>query len=309
MPEGKKCIIFVNSQKTVIRDKNGYIIKRVNSLLPNGHKGAREKGKTILQGVFYEKGHIVYITDVIIWRDELMIDSVAEYRLFLLQSKISDNTLIGTHLSEKNELMFRLPIVYSCTKESLQTVYYGCGGNGEISGLITHAATILNISFDVLSKKPAKELTAHFAYDNTKNPYLKDGIAFVRREGELSFGYSGDYFIWKDKLVSPYFDSIVAFPYIANLRCVSNDCFETQEGCLIKFASDQEFISGHAYTFSYESVEILGKEANLSAMKFVKKTSNKLFVSTIAQLVFKCIANTLGFDKLIEDIDLSPMTN
>lgn len=309
MPEGKKCIIFVSSQKTVLRDKNGYVLKRINSLLPNGHKGAKEKGKSILQGVCYEREKVVYATDVIMWNGELLIDSVAEYRLFLLQGIIGDNSIIGTHLNEQNELMFRIPAIYSCTTEGLQRVYYGCSNESELSNLLAYAVKVLNTSPDILNKETAQQFAAHFAYDNTKSPYLKDGIAFVRREGELSFGYSSDYLIWRDKLVSPYFDSLVSFPFIATLRCVGKNTFRTQEGCEVKYESEEEFTPESVYAFSYEGIEIAGHTASLSGMKLVKKMASKIFVSTVSQLVFKCVASTLSFEKILQEAGASAMVD
>eukprot|EP01022_Parablepharisma_sp_SALTPOND_P007412 TRINITY_DN1303_c0_g1_i2.p1 TRINITY_DN1303_c0_g1~~TRINITY_DN1303_c0_g1_i2.p1 ORF type:complete len:561 (-),score=71.67 TRINITY_DN1303_c0_g1_i2:5190-6872(-) len=280
IPEGHKCIISAHSKKTIIREKNGYIIKKINSLLPNGNKHSKEKGKTLVQGIYYERQNIIYLTDVIMWNDELMVDSVAEFRLFFLFGKILETRTIGTHLSEYNEILFRFPNVYACTKEGLEKVYYG---NTDMPHLhMTNPATA-------------------FGFDNTGNPYLKDGIGLIKKEGELNFGYSADYLQWKDKWVTPYFEELLKSPFKAVVRYSQENKLQTQDGYELECIGAGMMKIGELYEISYEGVEMVGKQqARLIGIKMIREVTNKVLASTMSQILYKCLAKEgfLPFEEL-----------
>ncbi len=311
IPEGHKCIISAHSKKTIIRNKDGYIVKKCNTLLPNGHKTAKERGRTLVQGVYCENLNIIYLTDVIMWNDELMTDSVAEFRLFILFGKILDLPKISTMIvAEQNEVLFRFPNVYSCNKAGLENIYFGLHSSMDIdfTALASYAKTVAGVRLDFSSPAAAKRSAAQFAYDNTGSPYVKDGIAFVKKEGLLTFGYSSEYLQWKDQFTSRYFAALTKFPYITILRASSESVLQTQDGYKVSCTGVAGIAPGKLYEVSYEEIvqqsSKESQETTLKGLKILKEVKNKALGSTMSQMLFKLLArtNALMFEELVQKV-------
>jgi len=305
IPEGHKCIITAFSGKTIIRDKNGYIIKKIRSWLPNGYKASKNKGKTLLQGIYYEQKSIIYLIDVIMWNDDLMIDNTAEFRLFTLYGKISEITNISTHLSTENEILFRFPTFYGCDQEGLQNAYKGKELNENSVMFLQNYYKNSGILLDLANKQELEKLMIKFGQDNTGNYYMKDGIAFIKRESLINFGYSNDYLIWKDKFCSNYFE-------IANmsalLKCIGKNKFLTQDLIEIEIIGTEICQVNKIYDISYEKVEMISKQnAVFYNAKVLKESTNHPLAHTISQILFKYLAKqgeTINFEELLENVIL-----
>lgn len=323
MPEGKKCLVSAVGKKTIVRDKNGYVIRKLNTLLPNGNKNSKEGGKSLLQGVLETRSNIIYVTDVIMWKNELMVDEQAEFRLFVLFGKILEIRDIGTKLIPDNELLFRFPNVYDCSRAGLEKAYYGpsAGATGpELAKSCTQVAefvksnnleSLVQRGEDGTTAESAVRVCAAFGSDNAGAIYLKDGIAFVNREGALSFGYSADYLQWKDRATSPFYDAVVETPSTASLLFGADRVLRTHDDYTV--VADAMVMVGlepdKCYMFAYEGVAIEGRNVTLKGLRMVKVTS-RVVCNTISQLLFKCLAREdfLPFAALLQQVAVPDTT-
>jgi len=292
----------------------------MNTLLPNGNSSSTQEGKTMLQGVYSTRDKVVYLTDLLMWNDELMIDNTCELRLIVLYNKLKENPVISNTISPENEIMFRMPHIMDCSTANLDVVYYGLykrltesifQSNFEM--LITYIKTnnlmplLKTDQLDLQTDESIKRICAAFGYDNIGAAYLKDGIAFVHKEGIYFLGYTSSSVQWKDAYVSPYFDALVQDPMIAYLYLGKDRKLQTHDGYIIDKSDPiiDTLKVDQTYVFSYTNILLNEPYASLEGLKYLK-TCNKIVWSAMSHLVFKLLSkkNMLPYGILAQQVKM-----
>ncbi|KAG8365323.1 hypothetical protein BUALT_Bualt18G0092700 [Buddleja alternifolia] len=118
-PAGKRCFVVSSNGITVSRLRNGAMLHRFRSSLPNG--GARGNNSyCILDCVFHEPDQTYYVIDLVCWSGMSLYECTAEFRFFWLNSKLDE---IGGGNDRKYR--FSAVVVYNCDQEGLKAAYTG----------------------------------------------------------------------------------------------------------------------------------------------------------------------------------------
>eukprot|EP01022_Parablepharisma_sp_SALTPOND_P009789 TRINITY_DN1403_c0_g1_i2.p1 TRINITY_DN1403_c0_g1~~TRINITY_DN1403_c0_g1_i2.p1 ORF type:complete len:504 (-),score=29.19 TRINITY_DN1403_c0_g1_i2:3-1514(-) len=316
MPLGVKCLISASNGVTTLRDKTGSIITTLNTYLPNGNAKSTNKQTTLLQGVYNPSAQTLYITDIMMWNDELLIDLVGDARLHIAFDKIAETPDISNKLTDMNEVTIRFPNIYYCSKEGLHKSYYGLYSeisqpsfHEQYKALLYYAQSnnlleeVNEIHADPFNAE--KVICSKFAYDNTGVPYIKDGIAFVKREGFFIFGFATDCFLWKDAYVSPHFGRISKKPLTAKLLYTLEGKLQTYDGYDVIYSETTAILKANTrYIVEFENIDVVGEwQVELKEFKVVKEANSVLW-DTLAKMMYKL---EVSKQKAItfEDIDKS----
>ncbi|DBA86304.1 TPA: hypothetical protein ACH3X2_005543 [Trebouxia sp. C0005] len=123
-PEGRRCLVISSQQMTISRHRNGSILHRFPSILPNGSRASMAGSGNdfcILDCIFHEPNSTYYIIDMMCWKGYALYDCSAEFRLFWVQGKLAECT------SGSAQGQARYPFVpvpaYTCSPEGLQQAY------------------------------------------------------------------------------------------------------------------------------------------------------------------------------------------
>uniref|UniRef100_A0A804QUL1 Snurportin-1 n=1 Tax=Zea mays TaxID=4577 RepID=A0A804QUL1_MAIZE len=163
-PSGKRCLVVSSNGMTISRVRNGSILHRFPSALPNGSKrdiSGPASSYSILDCIFHEPDETYYIIDMICWRGYSLYDCTAEFRFFWVNSKIAE-TSAGDPPSTYHRYRFSALPVYECTLEGLQAAYSG------------------------------------------SMPYVKDGLVFYNKHAHYQAGITPLALVWKDETCSQY---------------------------------------------------------------------------------------------------------
>jgi snurportin-1 len=135
------------------------------SLLPNGRPRSGPKdGWTVLDCVFHEPDQTYYVLDMLCWRGFELYDCTAEFRLFFLRSKFTEELSPGgiAAVGPSNRHRF-VPVVYQdADPAGIMRMYQG----------------------------PV--------------PFLRDGLVFVNKQGYYELGLSPLQLVWKDASTCRY---------------------------------------------------------------------------------------------------------
>lgn len=314
----------------MVRDKSGNVVVTHSTLLPGGNKRSAEKGRTLMQGVYSVQTKTLYVTDLIMWNDELVLDMSTGCRLMAAFERVLQIPNIGTVLSEDNEVRVRLPNMYDCTRQTLCKCYCGAYADvhdpafpGHYEALAEFAKTndmlkLLKLEgADLHSPAATQRLCSAFAYDTANSPYLKDGLAFVHREGLFAFGYSEECLQWKDSMVSPYFESLARSPSTGTLFSTSECKLMTYDGYEIQtMVAAAEMIKPNCrYAVEYDEITSVAKGeehggcATLEGLKMVKESERTIW-SPMSKLIFKCLArkSLMTFEILVQQVSAQEST-
>ncbi len=319
IPEGTRCFVCAAGRKTIIRNKCGYLIESMNTLLPAGNSLSSEKGKTMLQGIYSRRDKVIYLTDILMWNDELLIDSTAEQRLEVLISKLRENPALSTVFTPTNEVLLRFPRMLDCSKSSLDLMYYGTYTRATDPGFETGYQLLLDyiklrgldsgLSLgslsDLRSPETAQKICCAFGYDNTDSPYLKDGIAFVHKEGIFFLGFSSAMLQWKDQFVSPYYGVLLQEPMVAYLYLNKERKLQTHDGFIIDKTDPniEKAKADQTYMFTYTNIYMDDPRATMEGLKLIKQCEKPVW-SAMSHLVFKILArkNMLPYAVLAQQV-------
>ena len=302
----------------MIRDKCGQLIERLNTLLPNGNPSSFETGKTMIQGIYNKREKVVYLTDLIMWNDELFIDNMAEMRLIVLVNRIRENPVISNTLSPSNEIMFRVPNIMDCSKTGLEHMYFGIyrqiqettfAGNYEIllnCVIVQNLYHLIKISPDALrNQENMLKICTSFGYDNIGAPYVKDGLAFIHKEGIFFLGYNACAVQWKDQFVSPYYESLLQDPMVAYLYYDRERRLQTQDGYIVDKTDPaiDALKPDQTCLFTYTNISLNDPFATLDGLKY-RQSCSKIVWSSMSHLIYKLLArkNMLPYTILAQQI-------
>nr|TKW12884.1 hypothetical protein SEVIR_5G064700v2 [Setaria viridis]TKW12887.1 hypothetical protein SEVIR_5G064700v2 [Setaria viridis] len=163
-PSGKRCLVVSSNGMTISRARNGSILHRFPSALPNGSKrdiSGPASSYSILDCIFHEPDQTYYIIDMICWRGYSLYDCTAEFRFFWVNSKLTE-TSAGDPPSTYHRYRFSAVPIYECTLEGLQAAYSG------------------------------------------STPYVKDGLLFYNKHAHYQAGITPLTLVWKDETCSQY---------------------------------------------------------------------------------------------------------
>ncbi|KAB1199901.1 Snurportin-1 [Morella rubra] len=164
-PAGKRCFVVSTNGTTVSRLRNGSILNRFPSALPNGARARDASGSaqsySILDCIFHESDQTYYVIDMVCWRGYSLYDCTAEFRFFWLNSKLAE-TGACDQPSYYHRYRFCLVQVYNCDQAGLSAAYTGAV------------------------------------------PYVKDGLIFYNKHAHYQTGNTPLALVWKDENCSQY---------------------------------------------------------------------------------------------------------
>ena len=310
LPEGIECLISTSNKRTMIRDKFGNNLGVVNTLLPEAN--------TILQGVYNKESKTVYLTDLLLWDNQLFIESTAETRWSALIIIFKENVSLSSLIEGTNDIRFRLPQIMDCSKVGFDSLYYGlCNVSSnfplEYEKLINFIQTYNLLSLIKVKKEEmntsegTQKICCLFGTDNTGEFYLKDGIAFIHKQGLLTLGYSEVSIKWKDNLISPYYNTMLQEPMLVDLFYDANKNLVTHDGFIVdKLDPNIEALKiNQVYRFSYSGIYLNEPHATLTDLKYQESIDNGPW-SSMDGLVFKflSIRNMLPYKVLVQQLEM-----
>ncbi|KVI06211.1 snurportin-1 [Cynara cardunculus var. scolymus] len=164
-PSGKRCFVVSSNGATVSRLRNGCLLHRFPSALPNGAR-TKESSRSaqsycILDCIFHELDQTYYVIDMVCWAGISFYECTAEFRFFWMNSKLVESGACEAP-SAHHRYRFSLIPVYNCDHEGLQTAYTGAV------------------------------------------PYVKDGLLFYNKHAHYQTGNTPLTLVWKDETCSQY---------------------------------------------------------------------------------------------------------
>ncbi|GJR63608.1 snurportin-1 [Tanacetum coccineum] len=125
-PSGKRCFVVSSNGTTVSRLRNGSLLHRFPSALPNGAKTRDRSAQSycILDCIFHELDQTYYVIDMVCWAGISFYECTAEFRFFWMNSKLVESGACEAP-SAYHKYRFSLVPVYNCDHEGLQTAYTG----------------------------------------------------------------------------------------------------------------------------------------------------------------------------------------
>ncbi|XP_004245449.1 uncharacterized protein [Solanum lycopersicum] len=163
-PAGKRCFVVSSNGTTISRLRNGVLLHRFPSALPNGARTNNSKAAQsycILDCIFHESDETYYVIDGVCWAGISLYECTAEFRFFWLNSKLAETGACDVPSAYHKYKFSALP-VYNCDKEGLQTAYAG------------------------------------------QVPYVKDGLLFYNKHAQYQTGNTPLSLVWKDEHCSQY---------------------------------------------------------------------------------------------------------
>lgn len=164
-PAGKRCFVVSSNGFTVSRLRNGSLLHRFPSALPNGARAnnSTRSGQSycILDCIFHEADQTYYVIDMVCWAGMSMYECTTEFRFFWLNSKLVESGA-SNDPSTYHRYSFRTLVVYNCDQEGLTAAY-----TGPVS-------------------------------------YVKDGLLFYNKHAHYESGNTPLVLVWKDENCSQY---------------------------------------------------------------------------------------------------------
>lgn len=291
----------------------------MNTLLPNGNGESSEGGKTMIQGIYNKESKTVYATDLLLWNNELFIDSIAELRLIVLINKVKGIPLLSEIEGAANEVRFRVPLIRVCSKSAVEELYYGAYSSVKSPCFALKYEKLVNYALergllsqlklsleDVRTEQGALKLCGSFGEDTKEDWYLKNGVAFIKKNGTYFLGYNESTLQWKDSLTSQRFEHLVASPLRAHLRHTADRKLVTHDGYVVRKTDPliDQLEAEQMYVFSYEGASVDDLCATLYGLKCLKE-SKKSVGTSMSEILFKALAKSgmLNYGALVEEVE------
>lgn len=165
-PSGKRCFVVSSNGTTISRLRNGSILHRFPSKLPNGARtkevsSGSSNSYSILDCIFHEQDQTYYVIDMVCWRGYSLYDCTSEFRFFWVNSKLAETGACDPP-SYYHKYRFSLVPVYSCDQSGLCSAY------------------------------------------SAPVPYVKDGLLFYNKHAHYQAGITPLALVWKDENCSQY---------------------------------------------------------------------------------------------------------
>lgn len=165
-PSGKRCFVVSSNGTTISRLRNGSILHRFPSKLPNGARtkdvnSGSSNSYSILDCIFHEQDQTYYVIDMVCWRGYSLYDCTSEFRFFWVNSKLAETGAFDPP-SYYHKYSFSLVPVYGCDQSGLCSAY------------------------------------------SAPVPYVKDGLLFYNKHAHYQAGITPLALVWKDENCSQY---------------------------------------------------------------------------------------------------------
>lgn len=164
-PAGKRCFVVSSNGTTISRLRNGSMLHRFPSALPNGARTSKnsQSGQSycILDCIFHEPDQTYYVIDMVCWAGMSLYECTTEFRFFWLNSKLVETGACNAP-SAYHKFRFSTVPIYNCDQEGLNAAYTG----------------------------PV--------------PYVKDGLLFCNKHAHYQSGNTPLMLVWKDENCSQY---------------------------------------------------------------------------------------------------------
>jgi len=290
----------------------------MNTLLPNGNSESTEISKVILQGIYNKDEHTIFLTDILIWKELKLISYPAENRLIELINVLKRQPLLGEIVPLVNEVQFRIPQILECSKANIEKLYYGTymeldelEFSIEYEKMINAAQKSLHLlkvrQEDVYNRSSTLILSYALAKDFSGQYYLKDGLAFVKKDGVYTLGQNEFILQWKDRLCSLNYDHLIErMPMMAHLYYSREKVLETHDGYIITKDTPilDKLKTDRIYIFSYDNIEIHtnNTKATLTNLTYIGPSSKTTW-SSLSRMVFKVAAmkNLMRIEQILEE--------
>ena len=231
-------------------------------------------------------------------------------------NKLEENPLLGQISESHNQIKFRMPQIMNCNKSNLEILYYGLYTKANMPTFIEEYELLKEYSHkqeickllkltekDLFTENGALKLCTSFAWDNTNEYYLKNGLAFIKKEGVFCLGCNDGTIQWKDSLIS--YTSDGNNPLVAYLLYNKENQLQTQDGYIVDKLDPKinELRTNQIYAFSYEAIYLNEPYAILTELKY-KGSLSRIMWSTMTNLIFKIIMknNLLPYNALMKEI-------
>ncbi|KAG0465603.1 hypothetical protein HPP92_019767 [Vanilla planifolia] len=265
-PAGKRCFVVSTNGSTVSRLRNGSVLHRFPSSLPNGARTKEMSAPShvycILDCIFHEPNQTYYVIDMVCWRGYSLYDCSAEFRFFWLNSKLSESGACNPP-SACHRYQFSVVPIYDCNQISLHAAYAG--------GL----------------------------------PYIRDGLMFYNRHAHYQNGNTPLALVWKDEFCSQYVldtDSKGQVPAQQQVvlelqddgKVTTSDDPPIVFGCLDReFEQKEGLRAGNLIRFSIrdECVRLVDGKLELGDIQFTSKVNRaRIFADGYSKIFFQYIA-------------------
>ncbi|KAI3765978.1 hypothetical protein L2E82_16025 [Cichorium intybus] len=262
-PSGKRCFVVSSNGTTVSRLRNGSLLHRFPSSLPNGartREGSRSaQSYCILDCIFHELDQTYYVIDMVCWAGISFYECTAEFRFFWMNSKLVESGACEAP-STYHRYRFSLIPVYNCDHEGLQTAYTG--------GV----------------------------------PYVKDGLLFYNKHAHYQTGNTPLALVWKDETCSQYVidtdnkgqipnQQQVVLEVQENGQLVTSDDPPVVLGCLnATFIQETELHLGNLVRFAVNEggLTFVGGKLEKADLQYIGKVHRaRAFADSYSKIVFQ----------------------
>lgn len=261
-PSGKRCFVVSLNGTTISRLRNGSLLHRFPSALPNGSRkkgGGSGQSYTILDCIFHELDQTYYVIDMVCWAGVSFYECTAEFRFFWLNNKILETGACEAP-SQYHRYRFSLLTIYNCDYEGLNTAYTG------------------------------------------SVPYVKDGLAFYNKNAHYQTGNTPLALVWKDENCSQYVIDTdgkgqiphhqqVALELQGDGKLTTSDDPPVVFGCLNKeFIEKSELHHGNLLRFSVGDggLNFLDGKVDKADLQYLGKVNRaRAFADTYSKVVFQ----------------------
>ena len=251
--EGHRCLVISNHGKTISRDKNGNIIHRFHSILPNGGNSNSEYNNnslsiyssgtnnnfSIFDCIYNDELKAYFVLDVMCWKGQSFYACTASFRFYWAQSKLNeigveDYKFIGGNNNNNNN-------------------NNATWNNNNINDDSLPSYPIYSLPHYHSSKDIVNEILV-FANNSNHNAYL-DGLIFVAKSSYYEPGLlpSPLWLLWKNTNSCRYFRPA------KELVVTSNDS-NNNKNCLILDNIVLKSNENCTFMLTREGIPILSRE-------------------------------------------------
>ncbi|XP_073313007.1 uncharacterized protein [Primulina huaijiensis] len=282
-PSGKRCFVVSSNGTTVSRLRNGTMLHRFLSALPNGSRSSNSshsgQSYCILDCIFHEPDQTYYVIDLVCWGGMSTYECTSEFRFFWLNSKLVETEACNGP-SAYHKYRFSMVPVFNCDEDGVKAAYTG------------------------------------------SMPYVKDEILFYNKLAHYQSGNTPLVLVWKDDNCSQYVcdtdgkgqvpdQQQVVLELLVDGRLATSDEPPVIFGCLnIDFIQKTRLQAGNLLRFAISEGGLCfvdGKLERADLHYLGKPNRARAFADSYSKVMFQHIVrhSPLKIEHLLASISLS----
>jgi len=264
-PEGTRCLVVSSRGLTVSRKRNGTVLHRFPSALPDGSGPTRTRdGFCILDCIFHKPTKTYYVLDMMAWKAYSLYDSDTEFRFYWIHSKLSETSVDS--VSQHNKYRFA-PLPFR-------------------------------------EASPAAFSELYHPSNPKAHGFLQDGFLFYSKQTHYVLGSTPLTLLWKDSKCSPFVVDTDDGKTVSDLQVVTlsvhpaDRTVRALEGEVLGVLP-QEFIDKHAFQdsqllrFFIKGVDHEAPEPSVKELVFAGEGSqSRLLADSWSKVVYQDLART-----------------